>query len=402
LGKKGALMLKPKIWLRLGALAVASSATALTKPILATETQEQSKEAAGQPGPAGPVVAQSGLRGAGGEGGEGGEAGTRQPAITPKATPREQQQSKARERDRFGGEGGEGGERGAGRRSARAPQSGDGGEAGERGVNTRYIFGFTEGADTEKAREKEFENDTQGRLGKRSGTYTALQNKSEVEFGLTNNILAEFGVFGSYHRIQDVRDFEDRNGARFDGAFAEVKYRFLNRNIHGVGMAFSVEPEWHRYSDLTGRFENSYAVELKLYADKELIPGRLFIAGNLAYEPEAVLAKQFDLDTGQFTKWERESSFQALGAISGAVTRDLFLGAEVRYLAQYEGSFLNHLQGRALYAGPTLYARLSSKSTITLAYSWQVSGKAMEQPDQRLDLLNFERQQFRVRWVSEF
>jgi hypothetical protein len=43
-------------------------------------------------------------------------------------------------------------------------------------------------------------------------------------------------------------------------------------------------------------------VELKLYADKELIPGRLFIAGNLVYEPEAVLAKQFDVDTGQFTK----------------------------------------------------------------------------------------------------
>jgi hypothetical protein len=397
LGKKGAWMFKPKIWLRLGALAVASSTTALIKPILATETQEQSKEAAGQPGPTGTVVAQSGLRGGGGEGGEGvegGEAGTRRPAVTPKLNPQPQQKPKVKQRGGFGGEGGEGGERGSGRRSERAPRWGDGGEAGERGVNTRYIFGFTEGADTERAREKEFENDTQGRLGKRSGTYTALQN--------TNNLLAEVGVFGSYHRIQDVPDFEDRNNARFDGAFAEVKYRFLNRNIHGIGMAFSVEPEWHRYSDLTGRFENSYAVELKLYADKELIPGRLFIAGNLVYEPEAVLAKEFDADTGQFTKWERESSFQAQGAISGAVTPDLFLGAEVRYLAQYEGSFLNHLEGRALYAGPTLYARLSSKSTITLAYSWQVSGKAIEQPDQRLDLLNFERQQFRVRWVSEF
>src|SRR5262249_22575063 len=117
-------MFKPKIWLRLGALAVASSATALPKPILATETQEYSKEAPSQPGTAGPVLAQSGRRGAGGEGGE----------------------------------------RGSGRRSDRAParaqQSGDGGEAGERGVNTRYIFGFTEGADTERAREKEFENDT--------------------------------------------------------------------------------------------------------------------------------------------------------------------------------------------------------------------------------------------------
>jgi len=59
-------MFKPKIWLRLGALAVASSATALPKPILATETQEYSKEAARQPGTAEPVLAQSGRRPAGG------------------------------------------------------------------------------------------------------------------------------------------------------------------------------------------------------------------------------------------------------------------------------------------------------------------------------------------------
>jgi len=220
---------KPKIWLRLGALAVASSATALLKPSLATETQEHSKEAASQSGTAGPVLAQSGRRDAGGEageGGEGGEAGTRRPAITQKLTPQQQQKSKAKQRGGFGAEGGEGGERGSRRRSDRAPsrpqQSADGGEAGERGVNTRYIFGFTEVADTERAREKEFENDTIGRLGKRSGTYTALQNKSEVEFGVTDNALVEFGLFGSYHRIQDVPDFDDRNGARFDGAFAEV------------------------------------------------------------------------------------------------------------------------------------------------------------------------------------
>jgi hypothetical protein len=291
------------------------------------------------------------------------------------------------------GGGGEGGERGYG---------GERGQGGEQGVNTRYIFGFTEGADTERAGEKEFENDTQGRLIKRSGTYTALQNKSEAEFGLTNNLMVEFGVFGLYQRIQGVPDFDNRNAARFDGASAEVKYRFLDRNVHGLGMAFSVEPEWHRYSELSGRFENSYELELKLYVDKELIPGRLYVAGNLVYEPEAVFAKEFNPETGQFITWEHESSFQALGAISGAVTPNLFVGAEVRYLTAYEGNFLNQLEGRALYVGPTLYARLAPKSTITLAYSFQVAGKAMEGPDQNLDLLNFERQQFRVRWVYEF
>jgi hypothetical protein len=71
-------------------------------------------------------------------------------------------------------------------------------------------------------------------------------------------------------------------------------------------------------------------------------------------------------------------------------------------LTAYEGNFLNQLEGQALYVGPTLYSLLAPKSTITLAYSFQVAGTAMEQLDQNLDLLNFERQQFRVRWVYEF
>ena len=68
-------MFKPKIWLRLGALAVASSATMSSKPIHAAETVDPSKAVVGQYDSAGTVVAQRGTRIAGGEGGEGGEAG---------------------------------------------------------------------------------------------------------------------------------------------------------------------------------------------------------------------------------------------------------------------------------------------------------------------------------------
>src|SRR5262250_1351393 len=38
-----------------------------------------------------------------------------------------------------------------------------------------------------------------------------------------------------------------------------MKYRLLDRRVHGFGLAFSVEPEWHLYSELTGRRESSYA-----------------------------------------------------------------------------------------------------------------------------------------------
>jgi hypothetical protein len=403
-------MFTPKIWLRLGVFAVAgSSAAASSQMMPRIDSAVQLKTTVGEPNASGPeIVAQKQLAASeeyAGQGGEGGESGARRLRNAPKSLQERKPTAKA---PRGSGEGGEGGERGYASRTQapsnrlRRQQAAGGGEGGEQGVNTRYIFGFTEGADIERAGEREVENDLQGRLAKRSGSYTALQNKSEIEFGITNNLMVEFGLFSSYHRIQDVPDFEDRNAARFDGAAAEVKYRLLDRSLHGFGLAFSIEPEWHRYSELTGRQESSYGVEFKMYADKELVPGKLFVAANLAYEPEAVLAKQFDPDTGQFTRWERESGFQATFALSAAVTPQLFIGAELRHLATYEGSFLNHMQGHALYAGPTLFARLSPASTITLAYSLQLAGKASTEPDERLDLHNFERRQFRVRWVSEF
>ena len=49
-------MFKPKIWLRLGALAVASSATMSSKPIHAAESVDPSKAAVGQYDSAGTVV----------------------------------------------------------------------------------------------------------------------------------------------------------------------------------------------------------------------------------------------------------------------------------------------------------------------------------------------------------
>ena len=62
-------MFKPKIWLRLGALAVAGSATVSSKPIHATEAVDPSKAVVGQYDSSGTVVAQRGTRGAGAEGG---------------------------------------------------------------------------------------------------------------------------------------------------------------------------------------------------------------------------------------------------------------------------------------------------------------------------------------------
>src|SRR5215475_14867352 len=98
-------MFKPKIWLRVGALAVASSTTMSPKPIRATETVDPSNAVVGQYDSAGTVVAQRGAHFAGGEGGEGGEAGSSRRAGAPKTAPQKQQKPRAKQRKGVGGEG---------------------------------------------------------------------------------------------------------------------------------------------------------------------------------------------------------------------------------------------------------------------------------------------------------
>jgi hypothetical protein len=291
-----------------------------------------------------------------------------------------------------GGEGGEGG----------APLGGIGAAGGEAGVNTRYIFGFTEGADVERYREREIENDTIFRGGKRAGDYFALSNKTELEYGVSDNLLAAFGTFFSYHNIRNVPGLDDRSGANFNGLSGELKYRILDRYNYPFGLGISVEPEWSRVSSGSGRRENSYGLETKLYIDKELIPGTLFGALNLLYEPEVAHVKELNPETGIFRNWERESTFGVSGALAYLVSPGLFVGGEVRYLRQYAGTYLNRFEGDAVFAGPTLSWRFAPRALIQAAYSVQVTGKSLDDPTKHLNLIGFERHQARLRLVVEF
>jgi hypothetical protein len=447
------LFFKPKVWLKVGAFAVAgtvapAAAEPAAQPAAGFEGTPAEAGSKGQSKPHSLMTAQ--FRGSGGEasrsgeGGQGGERGANiarrnGPVAKPKAAHHRGRKANATTRRSRGqgGEGGEqGGERGYDRRSqvqggtstaivgapggARlvgadgeagerggASLRGSGGEGGEQGgygaPNTQYLFGFTEGADTEPQGEKEIENDMIGRFSKRAGSYAALRNKTEFEYGVTDNLLFAFGTNVSYYRIKNVPDLDNRTAVAFDGLSTELKYRFLSRATAPFGLALSIEPEYSRYSETSGQRENRYSLELKLHADAELIPGRLYIAGNLLFEPEVVYANKLNVDTGQpFTSVERESTLGVSGAFAFGLTNRVFVGGEVRYLSQYQGNFLNKLEGRGVFVGPTLSVRLLPNALVQAAYSVQVAGKAQDEPDRSLDLVNFQRHQARLRFVYEF
>jgi hypothetical protein len=123
---------------------------------------------------------------------------------------------------------------------------------------------------------------------------------------------------------------------------------------------------------------------------------------NVLFEPETVRSAGLEPDLGFVARWERESTFGVSGAIAGAVAPGLFLGAEVRYLSHFEGSFLNNFEGNALFVGPTISARFLPNAIFQAALSAQVAGHSVDEPNHRLDLVNFERWQARARLIVEF
>src|SRR3954467_1343359 len=91
-------------------------------------------------------------------------------------------------------------------------------------IETKYIFGFTEGSGIGLEGEKEFSVETVGRFGKRDGRYVATETKFEFEYTPNQYIQIEFGPLAAGHSIRDVTDLDNRNRFQPSGFFGEIRY----------------------------------------------------------------------------------------------------------------------------------------------------------------------------------
>src|SRR5262245_63178719 len=77
-------------------------------------------------------------------------------------------------------------------------------------VETKYIFGFTEGSGVGLEGEKEVSADSVSRIGKANGRYWASETKLEYEFTPNQYAQFELGPLVSTHVIKNVTDLENR------------------------------------------------------------------------------------------------------------------------------------------------------------------------------------------------
>jgi hypothetical protein len=261
-------------------------------------------------------------------------------------------------------------------------------------VDTEHLFGFNTGTDIGNVGGKELESETDGRFGKRTGSYAALAPMLGFEVIPADNLRLEMQSSASYHDVAGVSGLDDRRQAGFDGLRFEARYRLLDRATSAFGLAIDANPHWGLVDATSGTPVDRYGIDLAVLADKELVGDRLIGVFNLLYQPESVRSRL----TGA---WTREAMAGGSTGLMLRVRPGIFIGAEARYLRAYDSASLDNFAGQALFAGPMVFVRLSDHWWTSAALSIQVAGRALDEPG-ALDLTNFERCQAKFRLGYNF
>ena len=262
-------------------------------------------------------------------------------------------------------------------------------------IETKYIFGFTEGSGIGLEGEWEFSPETFAGFGKRQGRYAASETKLELEHTPSQYVQIEFGPLLASHDIRRVPDLDDRSEVTPSGFFGELRYLALERgSASPLAVTLSVEPEWHARDETSGAHVINYALETKIDADLELIRNRLFAGFNLLYQPET---------TKIGPAWEKESTLGVSAALAYRIVSSVLIGAEVWYLRHYQGVGFDAFTGDAVFAGPSIYLQISRKMFMTAAWNTQIAGREIsERGTLPLDLADFSRHRAKLKLAVEF
>ena len=262
-------------------------------------------------------------------------------------------------------------------------------------AESKYMFGFVDGADIGNEGEKAFEYEGTGSFQKRGGRYSAVEHEFEFEHVPTQNFAYELSLHGLSHSISGVEDLNDFHATQFSGASAKLRYLILGRGPGSpIGLTVSAEPEWARIDGEDGTQTRSYGSTFKIVADTELIPNRLYAALNLIYEPSTAKPAGADM-------WERSSSGGVALGLAYRVTPTVAFGVGAEYDSAYDGLAFQTFDGHALFVGPTLQINFTPKILLAAAFSAQVAGHAVDDP-RALDLTNFERYRANLKLEFEF
>ena len=258
--------------------------------------------------------------------------------------------------------------------------------------DTEHIFGFTEGADVGLKGENEAETTFTSRFGK-PGRYAAFEGETAFRHLWDDGVRTSLSLLSDAHDVHGVPGLQDVSTVAFNGLGSEFRWQALTRDNAPAAFALSFEPQWRRLDDISGRRQETWVLPVIALVDFAVVPGKIFAAVNVSYAPS------FARLPGT---WDPQSNLEVSAAISAALRPDMFIGAEVRQLVAYQGTFLNRSLGEATFVGPSVFVALPDEFTVKIAWSAQVAGHTAATPAASVDLVDFERQQARLQLLKGF
>lgn len=268
------------------------------------------------------------------------------------------------------------------------------GAASDHGVDTEHLFGFTEGSDIGAPPEKELESETTARLGKRGGSFRAVDSALVLKVPLSDRFRLAPGLAFAGYRMRGVPGLDDREVAALAGGFVETRARLWTRAEAPFGLTLNTVVGASRLDAATGLGARGLSIEAGLLMDREIVPGDVVAGLNIVY---ALGRSRIDGIAGD----QQASNLEISGALAKRIVPGLFLGVEARYLRAYSGLGLDRFVGQAVYLGPTVYKELTEETWMSFTWGTQVSGSEVRAGEDR-DLTNFDRHQVRLRVGTHF
>ncbi len=257
------------------------------------------------------------------------------------------------------------------------------------------LFGTSEITDVGDPGSHGFSITLDGAFAKRGGRYVSLAQKYAYERVIAENWAMSFALFSGLHHVRAVPGLLNRSAFQFDGASFEVAHRLIERSASNpFAFKIALEPRWGRLDD-AGRRSESFGAELKLITDAVLIPGRLYWGMNV------ILGSGTSRDPDLRT-YSPSSEIKVTKALALHLAPNLLVGAEATYIATFDGAAFNVLTGQALFAGPTIFWKVTEKVSLNAVIAPQIAGRAVGSAFRRTDLDNFTRLTSRVKLAVEF
>ena len=247
-------------------------------------------------------------------------------------------------------------------------------------------FGWIYSLDLQPKGTWEIEQRLQLTRGQASGTYDYWYGRSELAYGLSNNIqiagylnsysinaaknftnpdacdqgvnpcTAGYGVPGS----AGLSDSYSKKG--IDGVSLEGIWRITNPVTEAVGVGLYLEPTIGKLKD---------AIEARVILQSNFIDDRLQVVGNFVYEIERL---KFDDEP------IKETVFDFVGGFTYRVAPSWNLGLEYRFHNDFDGYHFNRQTQKAHFIGPNIHYA-SKNWWLTAAMRTQIGGSCWEPGD---------------------